>query len=462
MVHCEQVAVSLCMSQHTPLSPRNNFMSAAPVEQNGVQWGDPFHGSGPPQYHALSNVKTVPMTTANPHCPSEEPAGSQTLPHYIKFFDFNGTIVTTMDHTLPLSSMPSESVNDEYPYDPRLFDVDTQFGPPLLGTNHSHVDFHVPIPWNHFTAMGATPDGATKVVSPVSQLGPMPTTPGISNFEPMMVTYGGTRLPPTPKSPSQSSSITRSSSSNGMMTFSRKNSHNYAQLSPASGVAEPTQLNARFEAMPTPGSSTRNKTITIQRPIEPTKGKRRKSSAEGEKSKRRTNTTRPVEVRRVPSEKHDPLPKNSVFINLHHDRADSTHILSSPSSPGRIGDKLTTANFTSEPKSVKPTGFQQDVTHSTALQRQRNRAAATKCRAKSKVAVAELEAMERAMSTEHMELSATVMDLREEVLTLKNQLLLHGNCNCEHIQQYLTNAARNIGVTSVARQGSTHDSRDKS
>jgi len=75
----------------------------------------------------------------------------------------------------------------------------------------------------------------------------------------------------------------------------------------------------------------------------------------------------------------------------------------------------------------------------------RNRIAASKCRAKKKAAMADLEATKKTMYTEHYQLSTTVTGLREEVLILKNELLKHGNCDCEVIQQYLTNAAKNIG-----------------
>lgn len=78
-------------------------------------------------------------------------------------------------------------------------------------------------------------------------------------------------------------------------------------------------------------------------------------------------------------------------------------------------------------------------------QRARNREAANKCRAKTKLAVADLEETERAMSTEHRELSATARGLRDEVLQLKNVLLAHGNCDDSLIQQYLTNQARMVG-----------------
>lgn len=84
--------------------------------------------------------------------------------------------------------------------------------------------------------------------------------------------------------------------------------------------------------------------------------------------------------------------------------------------------------------------------------RERNRAAANRCRAKSKVAVAELEATERAMGAEHEELTRTARSLRDEVLLLKNELLMHGNCDDDVIQQYLANSARMVGRGAVTRR----------
>ncbi|KKY36559.1 putative transcription factor atf21 [Diaporthe ampelina] len=85
--------------------------------------------------------------------------------------------------------------------------------------------------------------------------------------------------------------------------------------------------------------------------------------------------------------------------------------------------------------------------------RARNREAANRCRAKGKVAVAELEATERAMSTEHEALARTARSLRDEVLALKNQLLMHGNCDDDVIQQYLANSARMVGSGAAAMLG---------
>lgn len=98
------------------------------------------------------------------------------------------------------------------------------------------------------------------------------------------------------------------------------------------------------------------------------------------------------------------------------------------------------------PSSQRPTHpAQQQQSPPQPDPRARNREAANRCRAKSKVAVAELEATERAMGAEHHALTQTARSLRDEVLQLKNQLLMHGNCDDEVIQQYLANSARLVG-----------------
>ncbi|CAK7270975.1 hypothetical protein SEPCBS119000_004360 [Sporothrix epigloea] len=80
------------------------------------------------------------------------------------------------------------------------------------------------------------------------------------------------------------------------------------------------------------------------------------------------------------------------------------------------------------------------------FQRERNRAAATKCRAKSKAAITKLEEDERAVTEEHSALSAQKVELVDEVLSLRMELIRHGHCvGNDNIQNYLNNAARVIG-----------------
>lgn len=76
--------------------------------------------------------------------------------------------------------------------------------------------------------------------------------------------------------------------------------------------------------------------------------------------------------------------------------------------------------------------------------RARNRTAATKCRAKAKLAANELETTERDSESRHRRLSAQATGLQNEVLALKNEVLRHGNCDSKIIQEYLSNAARRV------------------
>ena len=78
-------------------------------------------------------------------------------------------------------------------------------------------------------------------------------------------------------------------------------------------------------------------------------------------------------------------------------------------------------------------------------QRERNRAAATKCRAKNKRAISELEESSRVVTEQREFLSAYAASLKNEVLALKNELLRHGDCDCVLIQTYLSSMARKVG-----------------
>lgn len=79
-------------------------------------------------------------------------------------------------------------------------------------------------------------------------------------------------------------------------------------------------------------------------------------------------------------------------------------------------------------------------------QRARNRTAAVKCRVKTKAAAAELEAREKAESSRHAQLSATLRGLQADVFALKSEILRHGNCGDGVIQGYLKNTARSLAV----------------
>ncbi|TDZ44827.1 Cyclic AMP-responsive element-binding protein 5 [Colletotrichum trifolii] len=75
--------------------------------------------------------------------------------------------------------------------------------------------------------------------------------------------------------------------------------------------------------------------------------------------------------------------------------------------------------------------------------RVKNRAAAKRCREKTKQYEIDLAAKEKEVTRERIYLDACVAALKNEVLTLKNQILQHGDCNCEIIQGYIARAANN-------------------
>ncbi|KAI8824811.1 uncharacterized protein EV422DRAFT_234246 [Fimicolochytrium jonesii] len=73
---------------------------------------------------------------------------------------------------------------------------------------------------------------------------------------------------------------------------------------------------------------------------------------------------------------------------------------------------------------------------------ERNRVAASKCRMKKKEWLKELETKSATLSKENERLVSCVKDLKEEVLLLKSQLLLHRACDCNVIQQYIQTSSQ--------------------
>ncbi|WYZ39172.1 hypothetical protein EsH8_III_001086 [Colletotrichum jinshuiense] len=78
--------------------------------------------------------------------------------------------------------------------------------------------------------------------------------------------------------------------------------------------------------------------------------------------------------------------------------------------------------------------------------RVKNRAAAKRCREKTKQYEVDLAAKERQVTQERMYLDSCVTALKNEVLTLKNQILQHGDCDCEIIQGYIARTANSVSV----------------
>ncbi|OHW97684.1 basic region leucine zipper [Colletotrichum incanum] len=78
--------------------------------------------------------------------------------------------------------------------------------------------------------------------------------------------------------------------------------------------------------------------------------------------------------------------------------------------------------------------------------RVKNRAAAKRCREKTKQYEIDLANKEKQVTQERMYLDACVTALKNEVLTLKNQILQHGSCDCEMIQGYIARTASDVSV----------------
>lgn len=82
--------------------------------------------------------------------------------------------------------------------------------------------------------------------------------------------------------------------------------------------------------------------------------------------------------------------------------------------------------------------------------RDRNRAAASRYRAKTQAAFAQLEVEEREVSERRQSLLASASRLRDEVFQLKNELLRHADCDCPLIQGYLSHAAKQASAGLMA------------
>ncbi|KAJ3205396.1 hypothetical protein HDU67_008879 [Dinochytrium kinnereticum] len=82
---------------------------------------------------------------------------------------------------------------------------------------------------------------------------------------------------------------------------------------------------------------------------------------------------------------------------------------------------------------------------------ERNRVAASKCRQKKKIWMQELEQKSTELTERNKELHSTVGQLKEEVLLLKNQLLLHRKCRCNMIQSFIASPQFNdfSGISDV-------------
>lgn len=379
----------------------------------------PWPRSSPAHHKATPQSQSAFQSPA-PHPPSAGP--------FLNPFDFTdyGLVPTNPRQDPNMQLMPGFVCTADYSYEHGLFDVATQYVP--LATPDPHaVVFPPTVAWSNSAHAG--PDDAAAFLDPP--------------FEPTLDSYVTGQRPWTPSdsmSPAQVRSATSSLSCGPFMDFSRQ--HSMAYLSPLSLINpfETAALNSGSEAGPTSVQAVMEKprsTNSAAAAVELVRKGRKATYPEPPKAKRRaTTTTTTTEASSSYSTPSPTVQRKSLGPFAHHSKTSAAAVLKSPAPKGTRETPAALLETGQRPPEKNP-------------QRQRNRLAATKCRAKTKLAVAGLEATERALHAEHVELSRTVMDLRDEVLSLKNQLLLHANCNSEVIQQYLLNSARDIGANAL-------------
>ena len=76
--------------------------------------------------------------------------------------------------------------------------------------------------------------------------------------------------------------------------------------------------------------------------------------------------------------------------------------------------------------------------------RERNRIAAHKCRQKNKLNIQALQEQERHLTEQNRFLSEHAHLLKNEVLGLRTEILNHGNCDDELIQNYIADTAKKL------------------
>lgn len=298
-------------------------------------------------------------------------------------------------------------------------------------------------------AYGEQTNGSMVGSGTMTMANPMSQYPSMGESMPEMGggCYDPLRWPPPPigqisPSPSQSSYqssyYASSPASCGGPRFSRHNSVSSLPASRASAV-EPTWFDARLQPVP-------------DKALSPDEGQ---FTPGGMVPKHRPNiSTTPSSA----SQKTEPRTRTRTKAATSHNKGPLSPAITPPSNSGPAvvvpGARRPTDSQTPKgPKAgrtIKPAPQQGAPSASQGAGakgplRTRNRAAATKCREKSKLAEEELESSERAMSSEHQRLSVLARGLRDEVLLLKHELLAHGNCDDASIQQYLNRQARMFG-----------------
>ncbi|ROW06771.1 hypothetical protein VMCG_04142 [Cytospora schulzeri] len=241
----------------------------------------------------------------------------------------------------------------------------------------------------------------------------IPTMSGMSSFDPLVTTIwppsGTSSMQRTTATSGQDSGSTKQSANGKGSTSAGNNNGKRSRQHPTNDMSttvDPSHLDTRFEPWP-----------------EMAPNKKRKHPAGAQKTEESYHTT--MDMGPNASEQTRWLNDNTITIPDDEPDSEADH------------DDLPSGNVSRACSPAPP--LQSNSDH-----RARNRTAATKCRAKAKAAATELETMERETESKHRKLSAQASSLQNEVLELKNEVLMHGNCDSDVIQQYLSNAARRV------------------
>ncbi|KAH8747729.1 hypothetical protein F5883DRAFT_583369 [Diaporthe sp. PMI_573] len=376
----------------TTLSPQDERLVGIDVFDRTEAQNESVSEIGPFAYPVFSTPES-PRPIQNPSYCGDAQEYAQFCPPCPSFVDLNQTNTSPGGHVGPGPPMTGWMSSDDL-YDPNLFSTDREqlATAAAIGSNSDDINRLAPAITNPHDPT-TTPMGSTLSAQPF-----LPTTlPGSSsNFKPAAPSWFTQQG--TPSSTTRTTPSTVASPRSAENSACSRASSTQTPVSPISTQIEPTQLDYRFAPPP-----------------EELKENARGSSASVSKGKDGKG-----------QEKRNSLAQTK------------------PARTHKSWSKMSN-------QSPKPTKSQPQNHHQSLLKR--NRIAATKCRAKTKAAMAELEATEKAMCTKHYQLSTAVMGLREEVLMLKSELLKHGNCDCKVIQQYLTNAAKSVGTGMNAQRG---------
>lgn len=423
------------MSDETPLllSPRQG----SPVQAENARTKGGLLPSLPAPHHGLGPNLTMLTDTNPPYHP--EILIDDNWHHEPCFFSYsdlnNVSIPTTPNQNAIPSPMPN-SPNEAPPHDSRFFGVGLHIEGPGTLTDITNLGFQ---PWDQWPAtgpaIGPAMDDSMAILSPATQFGSTPALECTSNFEPLMPVFESHGLHQTqewPHSPTPSSNATTSPFAGPAASLYGGGSRTPGLYynSPASPTTNLTQLDFQAEpALAAPGLRTRQTSLAT--PGLPKQfSKRRTSSYSG-------STRTSIEAQDPASGYLTPSTQSSSMTLPNVNRPEAS-TASSPEHRGHKNSRISSKHSASRSK-AQPIGITQP-----ASQKQRNRAAATKCRAKAKVATAQLEATERDLDAENQGLRAMEKSLRDEWLTLKNEVLSHGHCDSELIQQYLAISAQKM------------------